>query len=191
MPLVVGFTDSITPTTCEMIELLICGTSKLKTRHLLMQTWGLGDTGMFTIHAATGHSMLPELIDVVRAECQRAAAELPEAREVDRAKAQLKAGLLMSLESSGSRVEQVARQTLRYNRIVPASELVARVDAVTAADIRAFAETMIMAKPASVTIVGAGRKSAEHAQRAAAPFAAGSVAKSAPNAATHASRGVA
>ena len=109
--------------------------------------WGLGDTGMFTIHAATGLAMLPELIDVVRAECLRAAGTAPEPREVDRAKAQLKAGLLMSLESSGSRVEQVARQTLRYNRMVPADELVARVDAVTAADIRAFAETMLSAKP--------------------------------------------
>ena len=132
--------------------------------------WGLGDTGMLTIHAATGHTMLSGLIDVVRDECMRAASSLPEAREVDRAKAQLKAGLLMSLESSGARVEQVARQVLIHNRIVPAEELVARVDAVTAADIRAFAERMIAAKPASAVIVGNGRKSAAMATRAAAPF---------------------
>ena len=150
--------------------------------------WGLGDTGMFTIHAATGLAMLPELIDVVRAECLRAAGTAPEPREVDRAKAQLKAGLLMSLESSGSRVEQVARQTLRYNRMVPADELVARVDAVTAADIRAFAETMLSAKPASVAIVGAGRKSGEHAQRAAAAFAP---AASPSNSTVHPIKGVA
>ncbi len=133
--------------------------------------WGLGDTGLFTIHASTGHDMLPELINVIRAECATAAATAPETREVDRAKAQLKAGLLMSLESSGSRVEQVARQTLRYGRLVPVTELVARVDAVTPQDIRAFAEAMLSAKPASVTVVGAGRKSAAEAARAAQPFA--------------------
>ncbi len=132
--------------------------------------WGLGDTGMLTIHAATGHTMLAGLVDVVREECMRAASSLPDAREVDRAKAQLKAGLLMSLESSGSRVEQVARQTLIHNRIVPADELVARVDAVTAADIRDFAQRMITAKPASAVIVGNGRKSAAMATRAAAAF---------------------
>ena len=132
--------------------------------------WGLGDTGMFNIHAATGHMMLPELIDVVRHECERVASSLPEMREVDRAKAQLKAGLMMSLESSGARVEQVARQTLIHNRIIDADELVQRVDAVTASDIRAFAETMLAAKPASAVVVGNGRRSAAMAQRAAAAF---------------------
>jgi predicted Zn-dependent peptidase len=133
--------------------------------------WGLGDTGLFTIHAATGHTMLPELIDVVRAECHRVAATAPEVREVDRAKAQLKAGLLMSLESSGARVEQVARQTLRHGRLISVDELVARVDAVKPESIRTFAATMLAGKPPSVTIVGAGKKSASHAARAAEPFA--------------------
>ncbi len=133
--------------------------------------FGLGDTGLFTLHAATGHDMLAELIDVVRAEADRAASTAPDTREVDRAKAQLKAGLLMSLESSGSRVEQVARQTLRHGRLIGVDELVARVDAVTPEAVRAFAETLFSAKPPSVAIVGAGRKSATHATRAARPFA--------------------
>lgn len=132
--------------------------------------WGLSDTGMFTIHAATGHDMLESLIDVVRAECLRAAETMPDAREVDRAKAQLKAGLLMSLESSGSRVEQVARQTLIHNRIVPPAELVARVDAVSREDIRAFAESLFGLKPATSVVVGTGRKSAQMAERAGDGF---------------------
>ena len=78
----------------------------------------------------------------------------------------------MSLESSAARVEQVARQTLIHNRIIPAEELVARVDAVTPADIRSFAEKMLAAKPPSAVIVGNGRKSAAMAQRAAVAFSA-------------------
>ncbi len=132
--------------------------------------WGLSDTGMFSIHAATGHDMLENLIDVVRAECLRAAETMPDAREVDRSKAQLRAGLLMSLESSGSRVEQVARQTLIHNRIVPPSELVARVDAVSREDIRAFAEGLFSGTPATAVVVGTGRKSTEMAERAARGF---------------------
>ena len=134
--------------------------------------WGLGDTGMFTIHAATGHTMLSGLIDVVRDECSRAASGLPDQREVDRSKAQLKAGLLMSLESSGARVEQAARQVLVHNRIISAEELVARVDAVTPADIRAFAEALFSAAPPSAVVVGNGRKSGAMATRAAVPFTA-------------------
>ena len=67
--------------------------------------WGLGDTGMLAIHAATGADMMAELIDVVGARARRAMAEhdVPE-REIARSKAQLKAGLLMGLEScSGAR----------------------------------------------------------------------------------------
>ena len=132
--------------------------------------WGLGDTGMFTIHAATGPDMLAELIDVVRAEFHRVASDAPDAREVDRAKAQLKAGLLMSLESSGARVEQIARQTLLYDRVIPTEELVARVEAVSASGVQDFAAQMLAGKPASVAIVGGGRKGETLAQRAAATF---------------------
>ena len=110
--------------------------------------------------------MLPGLVDVVRGEFERAASSAPDAREVDRAKAQLKAGLLMSLESSGSRVEQAARQLIAHNRLYSSGELVARVDAVTAEGIREFAASMF-ARPATAIVVGAGRKSAAHARRAA------------------------
>ena len=140
---------------------------------------GLADTGIFTVHSATGHTMLPELIEVVRAEFERAALTPPEPREVDRAKAQLKAGLLMSLESSGSRVEQAARQTIVHNRLIPAAELVAKVDAVTASSIRDFAAHMISAKPATAIVVGSGRKSDTMARRAAAPFATAALPKGA------------
>ena len=140
--------------------------------------WGLADTGMFTIHSATGHSMLPELIDVVRAEFQRAAAAAPEPREVDRAKAQLKAGLLMSLESSGSRVEQAARHVLVHNRLIAAPELVARVDAVTPEGVRDFAEGLVKGNPVAV-VVGTGRKSDVMARRAAAGFGAAAMPKGA------------
>src|SRR5258706_3774525 len=65
--------------------------------------WGLADAGMFGIHAATGPEVMEELIDVVGQELAKVALERPGEAEVARAKAQLKAGLLMGLESSSAR----------------------------------------------------------------------------------------
>ena len=63
--------------------------------------------------------------------------------EVDRARAQLKAGTLMSLESSASRAEQLARQTLVFGRQIPLAELIERIDAVDVAAVRRVAGRII------------------------------------------------
>ncbi len=75
--------------------------------------WGLKDVGLFGLHAATGAQLMGKLIDVVGVELKRAADAAPNAAELGRSKAQLKAGLLMSLESSFARAEQMARHLLR------------------------------------------------------------------------------
>jgi predicted Zn-dependent peptidase len=128
--------------------------------------WSLDDTGMFAIHAATGKDMLAKLITLVRAELEKAATTAPTEREIDRAKAQMKAGLLMALESSGARAEQMARQTMLFNKLTTPAELVARVDAVTAEGVRAFAEKLLNGKPPSAVLVGGGRKAAAFARQA-------------------------
>lgn len=127
--------------------------------------WGLKDSGMFQIHAATGHTMVPDLIDVIGAELAGMAISGPTGREVSRAKAQLKAGLLMSLESSGARAEQMARHLLVHGRLIAPDELVARVDAVSAEHVRTFARGLAASAPC-VAIVGAGKKSSTHAKHA-------------------------
>jgi predicted Zn-dependent peptidase len=125
--------------------------------------WGLSDGGMFAVHAATGAELMGKLIEVVVQEIEKAADTMPEPGEVARAKAQLKAGLLMSLESSAARAEQMARQLLAYERLVPPKELIERVDAVTGEGIRACAESMVRFAPPSVAVVGAGQRSEEWA----------------------------
>ena len=68
---------------------------------------------MFAIHAATGPGLMGELIDVDRARSSSVRpSEAADAASWRAAKAQLKAGLLMSLESSSARAEQMARQLL-------------------------------------------------------------------------------
>ena len=127
--------------------------------------WAVADTGMFGVHAATGSEMMAELIDVVGEEFARAAATVPSGPEIERSKAQLKAGLLMSLEGSGARAEQMARQLLFFERLVPAAELIARVDTVTPQGVRDCAQRIIGRTRPSVVVVGAGQKSRAHSER--------------------------
>jgi predicted Zn-dependent peptidase len=127
--------------------------------------WGLSDTGLVGVHAATGPGMMAELIDVVGHELKALAGRGPQAAEMARAKAQLKAGLMMALESSSARAEQMARQLMIHGRLVPAAELIDAVEAVTADKVAVFAARMASGPPA-LAIVGAGRKSAEFAERA-------------------------
>ena len=131
--------------------------------------WSLADVGLFSIHAATGREMITELSDVVIDQLHAIAREGPNAAEVQRSKAQLKAGLLMGLESASARTEQMARHLLSHGRVIPSEELRANVDNVTADDIQAFARRLVAGTP-SVTVVGAGRGTDTHATHLAGAF---------------------
>ena len=104
-----------------------------------------------------------ELVEVVRGEFERAAGERPSQAEVDRAKAQLKAGLLMSLESSVARAEQMARQLIAFDRLLTADELIAQVEAVTPEAVRDIAASIVTASPLSFALVGAGERGQTYA----------------------------
>lgn len=87
------------------------------------------ETGLFGIYAATSPDLTDELMRVLMGELTSCASTLEE-DETLRARAQLKAGLLMNLESSSMRADQLARQLMAFGRVVPLDEVAARVDAV-------------------------------------------------------------
>ncbi|MCC2111371.1 MAG: insulinase family protein, partial [Hyphomicrobiales bacterium] len=107
----------------------------------------------FGIHAATGEGDVGELMPVVLGEVERAAEDLGEP-EIDRAKAQARAGLLMALESPIARAGQIARQQLVFGRPIPLEETLARIDAVKAADIRKIAGEVFLASPPTLAAIG-------------------------------------
>jgi predicted Zn-dependent peptidase len=109
------------------------------------------DGGLFGIYAGTGESEAAELMPVTLAELAKVQDEVT-AAELHRARAQLKAGLLMSLESTGSRCEQLARQWQIFGRVIPAAETVRKIEAVTEADIRAVAAKIFRQRPTLATI---------------------------------------
>ncbi len=109
------------------------------------------DGGLFGIYAGTGESEAAELMPVTLEELAKVQHNIS-AAELNRARAQLKAGLLMSLESTGSRCEQIARQFQIFGRVIPAAETVAKIEAVTEADIRTVAAKIFSTRPTLATL---------------------------------------
>ena len=106
------------------------------------------DTGMFGLYAGTDAADSGELMRVVVEEIAAAAGNINE-DEIARAKAQMKAGLLMALESSGARAQQLASQIFAFGRPIPLDEIVGRIEAVTAESARAAGTALIArARPA-------------------------------------------
>ncbi len=114
------------------------------------------DTGLFGIYAGTGESEAEELVPVTLAELCKVQTAVTEA-ELARAKAQVKASLLMSLESTGSRCEQLARQLQVFGRVVPTAETVGKLTAVTTEQVSRAAERLFRAAPTLATMGPASR----------------------------------
>jgi predicted Zn-dependent peptidase len=114
------------------------------------------DGGLFGIYAGTGESEAEELIPVTLEELRKVQIKVTEA-ELARARAQVKASLLMSLESTGSRCEQLARQLQVFGRVVPIAETVTKINAVTVEAVRRAAARHFRAAP-TLAVLGPAQR---------------------------------
>jgi predicted Zn-dependent peptidase len=114
------------------------------------------DTGFFGLYTGTDPADAPEMMEVVVDVINESVETLTEA-EVARAKAQMKAGLLMALESCSSRAEQLARHVLAYGRPQTVEELVSRIDAVSVESTRNAARALLSRSRPAVVALGSGR----------------------------------
>ncbi len=120
---------------------------------IFAQAGAYADTGMMTIYAGTSGGQLPELAEITIDEMKRAADDMAPA-EVARARAQMKAGLLMGLESPSNRCERLARLMQIWDRIPPLEETIGKIDAVTTGDVRDMAAHMATQAPAALALYG-------------------------------------
>ena len=104
------------------------------------------DGGLFGIYVGTGDTKVRELMPVVADELNKLAQSATE-EETARARAQLKAGTLMALESTSSRCEQLAQQMLVFGRPIPVGEIVAKIDAVDAAAVARVTRRLLDSPP--------------------------------------------
>ncbi|WP_018631317.1 M16 family metallopeptidase [Neomegalonema perideroedes] len=105
------------------------------------------DSGEFTVYAGVGEARIGEAMGALVDELQEGASALSE-EEAARARAQIRASILMSRESPMSRAERLARQLLTYGRVVPTEETLDRVDSANAAKLRDFGADLLKRAPA-------------------------------------------
>ncbi|MEA1676998.1 pitrilysin family protein [Nitrospirillum sp. BR 11163] len=110
------------------------------------------ETGLFGIYAGTGPEQVAELVPVVCGEVANLVGSIRE-DEVARARAQLKSSLVMALESSMARCEQVGQQMLIHGRPIPVAEMLARVNAVDVDAVERCALRLLESEPV-VTALG-------------------------------------
>lgn len=120
---------------------------------IFAQAGAHADTGMMTIYAGTSAEQLPELANITIDEMKRAATDMSPA-EVARARAQMKAGLLMGLESPSNRAERLARLIQIWDRIPSLKETIEKINAVTTGDVRDLAQRMAADAPAALALYG-------------------------------------
>ncbi len=120
---------------------------------IFAQGGAYSDTGLLTIYSGTSADSLKDLSDITISEMKRMAIDF-EQIELDRARVQMKAGLLMGLESASARAERLARMLTIWDRIPTLDEIVKKIDAVNLNDVRNFSDSIISNKRPTLSTYG-------------------------------------
>ncbi len=120
---------------------------------IFAQTGAYAETGLTTIYAGTSADQIGALTAITMDELKRAADDMSDA-EVARARAQMKAGLLMGLESPSARAERLARLVSIWDRVPTLDEVINKIDAVTTGHVTDFAAHVVENGQAALTMYG-------------------------------------
>lgn len=112
------------------------------------------DTGTLCVYAGTSAGKALECIDLVMNEFRKLKDQPLTPEELTRAKDQLKGNILMGLESSNSRMANLARQEIYFGQFFSADEIIARIEAVQASEIQAMAQRLFDPDKIAVTLLG-------------------------------------
>jgi predicted Zn-dependent peptidase len=112
------------------------------------------DAGMLTVYAGCAADKVAEVIDLTLAELRTLRSDAVTPEELRRAKDHLKGSLMLSLESTSSRMSHLARQELYFTRHYSLDETLASIEQVSVADIQRVATDMFRDEHLSATIVG-------------------------------------
>jgi predicted Zn-dependent peptidase len=112
------------------------------------------DTGSLCVYAGTSVGKALEVVDLVMAEF-RSLKETPLSdEELTRAKDQLKGNILMGLESSNSRMANLARQEMYFHNFMTVEEVITRISAVDSAQVQAMAQRLFDPDRIAITLLG-------------------------------------
>jgi predicted Zn-dependent peptidase len=126
---------------------------------------GYSDVGTVTVYAATRPKEVERVVDLVCREIGRISKQGIERKELDRAKNQMKGSLMLSLESSHSRMSKLAKDELVYGTRTSLAEMVAHIDQVTVEQVYAVGHQLFGLNPLAITGLGPLSQRALHAYR--------------------------
>lgn len=112
------------------------------------------DTGLFGIYTGVKKENTCETMDVVMKEMGRLGREAVSEGELRDAKEQLKGNMLLSLESTDSRMSRIARSEMYYNRYVPIDDIIEKIEAVEAEMVRETAREIFRDELFTFTFLG-------------------------------------
>ena len=112
------------------------------------------DTGSLCVYAGTSAGKALEVVDLVMAEFNNLKENPLSEEELRRGKDQLKGNILMGLESSNSRMANLARQEMYFHQFFTAEEVIARIETVTAEQIQGMAKRLFVPDRIAVTLLG-------------------------------------
>jgi predicted Zn-dependent peptidase len=112
------------------------------------------DTGIFGIYSATAADKVNEYSEAVANEILNTEKDITD-QEIDKAKKQLKAGLLMSSESPVARMNQIARQISIYDRVIDISETLDKIDSIKKEHITNFVSETFKSEKLTISALGA------------------------------------
>jgi predicted Zn-dependent peptidase len=115
-------------------------------------------TGSFSVYAGCSPKRVPEVLRLVREELARVAAEGLTVEEVARGRGQLKGGMVLGLEDTGSRMSRLGKSELSYGEYLPVREVLDRLDGVDEQQVRAVAAELLT-RETCLAVVGPYRES--------------------------------
>jgi predicted Zn-dependent peptidase len=116
-------------------------------------TSAYADTGQFGIYAGCQPGKADEVLSLVLEEFRAVADSGLTDAEIERGKGQMRGATVLGLEDAGSRMTRIGKSEIAYGDVIGVDEIIARIDAVTAADVAEMAE-LILDRPRCLTVVG-------------------------------------
>jgi predicted Zn-dependent peptidase len=111
------------------------------------------DAGLFGVYAGCQPGKADEVLDLIRTELDRVERDGITEAEVQRGKGQMRGGIVLGLEDSGSRMTRIGKSELVYGDVIGVDELIEHIDAVTRDDVREIAG-YVLSQPRCLTVVG-------------------------------------
>jgi predicted Zn-dependent peptidase len=112
------------------------------------------DTGCFTIYAGTGVETAKQVVSSVIEEIRQVKNELIAEEELRRAKDHLKGSLMLSLESTSSRMSNLARQELYFKHFMSLDEMLESIEAVTRDEVQVMAKEFFHTDNIALAMLG-------------------------------------